>query len=193
MKSTKQTPKDSPKPYKQKLLLAREMRGRVGGLIYDRVALLCEVFDDADFRADFGNIDDLRAAEILDAEVADVGFDFLQLREIAKNITDRAQWEKRTIFDLWEEIREAAQKRLQLAEPQPRTRRVISQAEYHDVCEQADRYKAVIRQELKPVQTENAVLRKQIKELEARIAELEAENKELRAKLIAPESVLCAV
>ena len=63
MSAKKKTPqKDSPRPYKQKLLQARELRAQNSSNNHRRVCLLVEVYDDRDWRADLGNVDDMKAA-----------------------------------------------------------------------------------------------------------------------------------
>jgi hypothetical protein len=99
--STKQSNQtESPRPYKQKLLIAADLKRQSAELIYDRFRLLNEVFDDQDFRADVGGTDFQWAAE-LDTYVEDLDFGFLDLRTVFEHFPDRNVWVERKLMDLF--------------------------------------------------------------------------------------------
>lgn len=184
---TKRQAAGSPRPYKQKLLEARELRKQSGVLVYDRVALLCEVFEDRDFRIDLGQVDDLAAAKVLDAEVADLCFEFLQLRELMTTFPDRDIWQKLTLGTMWQKVLETRPAR----EEPIRKRRVVSQAEHKAVEEQLRqaRDKAA---KLKAVADRVPSLERALADSQTRIDQLESENASLRRALSESRSLVAA-
>jgi len=178
----------------EKLLEARHLRRQGGVILFDRVRLLCEVFDDRDFRADQGNLDDLRAAQVLDAEVDDTGFDFLQLREIYQANTDPDTWGTTNLADLYEAVLEARRK---AGRPQApiRRRQVIRRQEYDELQSQLSETET----KLQRAEIETEVLRRRTSELDTlraeladarrNIAQLERENADLRKRLSERESM----
>ena len=77
--STKKASEDV-RGYRKLLLEASELRAQGGRSAYQRTKLLVQVFKDRDFRAEAGNVDDFRAAEVLDEYVEDLALSFLELR-----------------------------------------------------------------------------------------------------------------
>lgn len=175
--TTAPPPKTSPRPYKRKLLEARELRRQGGRLLYERVRLLCEVFDDREFREDLGQVDDLAAAEVLDGELSDVGFDFLQLRGVLQHFPGASQWESRPIIDMYEEVIHSRESQ---RESQPiRTSPRIKREEHEKVVRKLE---ATERRLAKALETAERAqtLEKQLADAHRRIEALEKENAELR-------------
>ena len=178
----------SPAPYKQKLLDARALRRKTGGILFDRMRLLCEVFEDRDFRADAGNVDDVRAAEVLDVEVDDTGFDFLQLREILQANPAWEAWEAARLSDLYEAVLEARRK-THTTQPAIRRRHVVRREEF----DQLQTELTTAREKLQHVEVEAEVMKRRLSEvdkLRSELAEahrtierLERENGRLRRQL----------
>lgn len=190
---------DSLRPYKQKLLRQRELAqaqaglyGTIGGLTYDRVKLLVEVFLDKDFRADSGSPSDDTAAKVLDAEVLDLGFEFLQLHDIFQTNPDRKMWEDVLLADLYLATLESHK---QATKDDPiATRWSTTKKEFDAVAADRDHQKAVaskLGQEKKQSVSELASLRQQVADLEDANHALRKENDSLRAALAQTETLVC--
>lgn len=172
--------------YKLKLIVVSEMKAQSKGLLYDRVKILNEVFDDRDFRAEAGNLDDFKADEHLSAYVDDTGFTFLQLRAILEHFPNRAAWEKRKLAEMYDEMRDAKAK-LNKQERQPTApRRRVTAAEFDQAQEEKSRAQVIAqqsREQLHKVTDEADALRAEVARLQGRISELERENRWLRRQL----------
>jgi len=150
-------------PYKAALKRLEEMQGQMGAQLFDRIQVAVTVFEDAEFRAQTGNVDDSRAARFLDGFFPELFFDhpFDDLRAILKHFPKRARWEKGDLRTMWKAVLDHQSKRP--AQQTTITRRVISQAEYADLMTKYRR-------------------------LERENAELKAENEALKTRLLAHES-----
>jgi hypothetical protein len=69
-----------------------ELNSELSGDTYDLTKLLCEVFDSGDFRRDYGNLDDVQAAEVLDGYVTHLFLGFLDLRAMIEEYPFKKQW-----------------------------------------------------------------------------------------------------
>lgn len=78
--------------WKQRLQIVSHLQQNAKSNLYDRVKILCEIFDDRDFRSDCGNLDDFDAADKLDAYVSDTCATFFQLRRCIQVYPDQATW-----------------------------------------------------------------------------------------------------
>jgi DNA-binding transcriptional MerR regulator len=176
MNATKPIQNDSMPPYKKLLLQAQEMRGQSNGMIYDRARILCQVFDDGEFREDNGNIDDFRLAEILNNYIDDLGFDFLDLRSMLDKYPDRESWVSGRLKRMLAAIREKREspvRRATLRIPITETRKQLSRQ-----LENLKREKTIIASS----KTDEIIrLKDRIAELEEEVERLTRENAELRA------------
>ena len=172
--------------YKQKLIVASQMQAQTKGSIYDRVKILNEVFEDRDFRAEAGNLDDFKADDHLSRYVNDTGFSFLQLRAILEHFPDRAAWEQGLLAEMYDEMRDAKARRNRAErEPAATPRRRVTAAEYDKLAEEKARMEVLVRQTREQIHqaTDHAdELRAEVARLQARIAELERENRDLRRR-----------
>jgi len=125
MKQTAQMPQPSGQPslpaWKQKLLQAREMRDNARAIAYDRVKLLMEVYDDADFRLEYGNRSTEKLAAILDDYVDDLDYDFLDLAAVMRQFPNREDWQTTKLSRLYQQMIDAGKR--QAAEDRPPQRR----------------------------------------------------------------------
>jgi len=184
MKSKSKPQKNSPQPWKQKLLAVMELKRQAAQNAYQRVQLLCAIYDDPDFRADHPDLDDHGLAERLNPYVDDLQFPFLSLRALLEEFPEEGQWGTQIISQLWEDYqqnREDARKKTS-EEQGKRTRRVVTQAQYRELEDENRRLKVQIRQ-LHPLEGEVDTLRKELREARVRISELEEENAQLRKQL----------
>ena len=166
-----ETRNGSPKPYKRRLLKARELRKYAAGKNYDRTKLLVAVFDDREFRADNGNADDLAAAAILDAEIEDLGLEFLQARALLEYFPDRQQWASGLLVNMYQELLDG--KRIKVTTEAPKQKRnSATLAELEETQRQSKHWEA-----------RASFLGNEVVRLKNRIAELEEENAGLRAEL----------
>jgi hypothetical protein len=193
MKSTKQTATKSPLGWQEKLTEARRLRHQTRRMIFDRMALLIDVFLDAAWRERVGAADDIVLGELLDCEVDDLGFTFHQLRALREHFPDRKAWEKTGLGILYQQMMEA--KAAKEAELPVRHRRVIKQSEYKEVedrarlMEKQAREVYPLREKVKTTEGDLAAAKARIIELEAEVAALKDENAELRRRLT--ESFTC--
>lgn len=159
--------------YKAKLLNARAMRGKGGFAAYDRVTLLNGVFDDRDFRADIGNVDDFRAADVLNEYTEDLALRFLELRAMLEHYPERSQWKDGKLRTMYDEMRAA---RNVDAEPTKRQRQSVTREQYDAL--QNDKQHAEARAKF---------LDGELSQRQNRLAELERENAQLKQALARAE------
>lgn len=176
--SKKPTAAGTSKRWKQLLAKAREMRGQSGLKAYDRAQDLVEVFNDRDFRAERGNVDDLKAAKKLDQYVGDLCCEFLELRDMLSYYPSRDQWGDGNLAKMKREMYEAHRKskRDSEAEAEPITRTRPTLAEYKDLKKEADELKVRTKyqaDEVALLREENHRLRTELARAEGRIQELE--------------------
>lgn len=164
--------KSTMKNWKQKLLDAKSLVGKSGGLLWERVTLLAEVYRDDEFRADNDNADEFRAAEILDAHVGDTCATFLELENVLREFPEQSQWEETPLKKLLANVLEKHQEARQAAKPEVPERRSATVKEL-DVAIQ-EKKQSVARAEFLNIEVESH---------SHRIADLERENLELRQQL----------
>jgi hypothetical protein len=85
--------------WEKKLHEARELRKRGAAVLYQRVALLVVVYEDAEFRryhADAGT----NELDFLDEELSDTAANFLTLKAVYDSHPQEADWVKHNVRDL---------------------------------------------------------------------------------------------
>lgn len=148
-------------PYKKLLLAVEKLRGQGGENAYRRATLLGQIFDDQDFRLDYGNVDAHGAAKILDAYVEDLCLTFFQLREMLSQFPNNEQWADgrlRTMYDTLLEKRSVPEKVI-------KTRASATVAEVNHLKD------------------ENEKLKTKLREANKQIEQLKASNRELRDRV----------
>lgn len=97
------------KKWELKMHEARELRKQGSELLFDRVNLLTECYEDADFRAwhESNQTNDL---DFLDGELSDTAATFLTLHAVLMKYPDRESWIKHNIRDLIAEVIELDKK-----------------------------------------------------------------------------------
>jgi hypothetical protein len=177
MNSTGQTKECSATDYKTLLLEARRLRGRNGVAAYRRAKILCQVFDDIQFRADCCNVDDFAAAAILDEYVEDLCLSFLDLRRTLQRFPKIADWKDGRLARLFRETTKVdRQDRPLTGKPRP-----VS-------GETRERLETQLRMARESLARARAVSVSEIDQLRSRVAELEAENESLRRRIAELES-----
>lgn len=78
---------------------ARSLKEKGSAILFQRVVLLNQCFDDADFRA-WCDTQDTNAADYLDDELSDTACGFLTLRAVLEKYPNEADWIKHNIRDL---------------------------------------------------------------------------------------------
>lgn len=162
--------------WQKSLAQSREMRGTSGGLLYERMVLLNNVFLDGDWRLRQGQLDESELMALLDGEVADVFLPFGELREMLLFAPERAQWTDGNLVKLraaMHQSRADARKAQQGERPTPRR---------------------VTKEELKAVEDEKAKVEMRASYLEGeakswaeKCRELEEENRQLQRELARAE------
>lgn len=177
MKSKKQSP-DSPKRYKTLLLEVKTLHAAIGHKAFEIAVRLVEVFEDREFRADLGNVDDFKAADVLDGYCCALPLDFFELRDLLQRYPDQKDWAagdlKKMFARMLQEKEQSAR-----ADTQKQSRKVITRKQHEAMCEEMNRWKSRAH-----------FLGKEVQELKARIVELEAENGSLRKQLAEPATLL---
>lgn len=153
----------SQRQWKQKMLEARKLRGKTAGIVWQRVKLLVEVFDDQDYRSDNGDLDDMAAAEKLSGELGDVAADFFMLRRVLDRMPLKSDWEGKDLRKMIAEVRELDKKDDNKEPRSPRRTATVKQ--------------------LDGVQQERDVAEKRLTIAESTLAELRSENRQLREEL----------
>lgn len=161
--------------YKKKLLQCKELRGEAGFTAYERARLLVDVFDDRDFRADLGNVDDWKAAKALDEYVEDLCIKFLGLRAMLEHFPRKDEWKEGKLATMYQQVVDGR------SEPEQTTqeRRRATLEDLERLEQQAKKWKEqadTLKGQLKGVQDE-------LKQRDEKIAQLTRENDDLRAQL----------
>jgi hypothetical protein len=159
-------------PWKKKLIQAEGLTGNLGRTVYQRTKLLVEVFDDAEFRAEAGCRDDIKAADFLtDKYCGGVALHFLDLRDMLMHFPEESMWEKADFYEMHGQVIEArdAKKAAEEGRKPPQKRHVVTRREFDQV-----------KQQLEGKEKELESSRVLVKELFDRIAGLERENAHLR-------------
>lgn len=164
--------------YKSTLLKVLELQSNAALLIYQRIKLLCEVFDDRDFRLDLGNADDFRAAAVLDRYLDDTPWTFLELRAVFVKFPQAADWRERSLREMVAVLVVPPTRHESI-----KTRQVISQQEHECVVTELKAARAAHQftkqllqervQSYEELLAENKLLRQELEAARTRIRELE--------------------
>lgn len=195
---------DSVKQYKKLLLEARELRTKlraeIGLRTYQIMAILMQVFNDQDFRADHPSgdgkpADDLKAGQVLDDFVFDdTGLEFLQLRAMLDHYPHQRQWKSGRLQRMYRDMM-AARRGSPVRKERPKE--VLTKAEFEAVRRASERQRVMLESANKQIEAarENAVVLQsqcdqaeaaieeavsEVEKLRRRVRELEAENSTLR-------------
>lgn len=149
-----------------------EMIAASNASLYDRVKLLCQVWDDQDFIAHHnGDVD--AAEKHLNQKLGDYAIGFFEARSLLKHKPRRGDWEGGSIRQILAEALDAErQSRKQEAVDQPQRKGPVPRKEHEQVLQQLER-----------VTERNEQQADEIGSLRAKIAELERENATLRGRV----------
>ena len=153
--------------YKELLIQVREMRGASGINAYRRAKMLVEVFNDRNFRFDYGQVDDFKAIEILDDYVQDLAFGFAGVRALLEHYPNEIDWKEGKLKRMYDDMLKERERvgREQAAKVGRKKRRgSVSQVDYDSL----------------KLLHENASSEK--KRLQDRCDKLVAENRHLKAE-----------
>lgn len=171
--------------YKQLLKDVEELQRMARTRIHQRVGLLCEIYDDQDYRADHAQYDDARLGEQLDKYVEDTALSFLQLRALLQEFPAEAEWSSMGLIQMWEEYRSRDRGRASAAETthNETVRRTAKIAELDKAKEETKHFRAMTRNletrldesanEADRLRQENQSLREDLAKANGRIQELE--------------------
>jgi hypothetical protein len=126
------------------LIDVREMRGESGENAFRRACILCDVWNNEQFRddTDFAASDD-EAMAILDEHCEDLCLSFLELRQLLAHFPDQPEWQDGRLRSMYEQMRSevsAKQKSERDSRPQG-TRRSVTVKEFEVVQGEAKDYK----------------------------------------------------
>jgi len=185
MNSTEQTTKnsdnESPRNYKTILLEVQRLRSRAGSTAHKRAKLLCAVFNDTVFRADCGNVDDFRAADILDSYIDDLCLGFLDLKALLEYYPAKRHWREGRLHRMFQTM--MAEKESATTRRPRRSSKPVAEETKKALAERLE----TARREL--AKTRSAAI-SEVDQLRARIAELETENAELRTRVAELEAII---
>ncbi len=156
---------DDQRGYKKLLSEALALRTQGGKSAYQRTKILVQVFLNRDFRAEAGNVDDGRAAEVLDEYVEDLALRFLELKAMYEYFPKDSQWSEGKLRSMYKEVMEAG------AQP-PRE----VQRRHKITLEQYAELEAKWKKELARVQQlrkENTQLRSELDQIQTRLRKYE--------------------
>jgi hypothetical protein len=180
----------SAKPYRELLREVRRLRQSGRKNLYRRVKLLVAIFNDPDFRAEHGNCDDCKAADFLNAEIDDIGIDFLDLKRVFERFPKAKSWREFPIRRLLEETN---RKEESSAPSEPRKPRRLTEEQrdhYEAQLVEGRKIQAGLRSQLISISDQFQAAQDERTNLLKRIAELEAENIGLKARVIELEARL---
>ena len=101
-KSAKAKAKDRRPQYVIWLEEARQMDGRAGGQLYDRLALLDKIFHDPEWRAKFPRgTHEMVMVDKLDRELSEAFQPFWPLSKLREYCPDRTRWVKESVQKLY--------------------------------------------------------------------------------------------
>lgn len=168
--------------YKKLLLDAKRLLGKAGSGAHQRAKLLVAVFNDRDFRADHGNLDDFQAADQLDQYVADLCLGFLELKAMLEHFPNEDRWKKGDLKRMHAEML-AANRPAPQRDDAPRVRRTVKLAEFDQVAAEKRRYETQatsyaseltrLREKVVALEKERDLLRNELQSAEQRITELQ--------------------
>lgn len=199
--------------YKSLLLRAKQLRSKGGKSAWERAKILVAVFDDQKFRTDCGNIDDFRAAEILDDYVDDLALGFLDLRAMLKHFPERKTWMEGRLRRLYNQMlkemaaakvpkqprQKVAETRKQLERQVEETRREAIRAKAAaqetvaaaaQTKKQLEQVVAETKQQATAKEREAETLQDEVNRLRARVRELLTDNERLRRRVAELEADL---
>lgn len=151
--------------YKRLLLEALELRGQGGKSAYQRTKLLVQVFLDREFRAEAGNVDDFRAAEVLDEYVEDLALRFLELKAMVEHFPREKDWSEGKLRTMYKTVMEAGGQ----PEREIQRRHKITLEQY---AELEDKWKKELARN-RQLQKENAQLRSELDQVQTRLRKLD--------------------
>lgn len=97
------------KKWEVKLRDARTLKDSGAAILFDRVVLLVECYEDDGFRA-WCEETGVAELDFLDRELEDTAASFLTLRAVLENYPNKDSWQKHNIRDLIAEVLEAEKK-----------------------------------------------------------------------------------
>ena len=174
--------------WSQKIARARELRGKSMGLLFDRTAILVDVYADPEFVDSFENMD--AAIEALDLEVADTSCGFMELRSIYEMFPTRRDWLTGKLQDLRAQ-REVAEKERRSAarldaDTPTTTRRRATVHEVEEIKKDAAAAAERVETQSKQIERllqENEGLKRDLLRSQGRIEELERLLSQYTAKV----------
>lgn len=169
--------------YKTLLTEAKRLHGQAGINAHRRAKILCELFDDADFRADIGASDDFAVETFLNELVEDLTLGFLELRAMIGEFPDETAWADGKLATLYQKAVDQINSRKPEREERQRTVNRVTREQYdavkNELKDRDARLQFVERQqtqaidELSRLREENATLRAENERLKGRIEQLE--------------------
>lgn len=158
--------------YKAKLLAVKKLITRRRAGSHEMATLLVSVFNDRNFRADLGNVDDFKAADALDEYCEGMdGLRFLQVRALLEHYPSKSQWEGRRLSDLYAEMRESQRAEVNGERPKREVNRVTR-----------EQYEAV-QTEKQHAEARAKFLDTELSQRQNRLSQLEKENADLKQDL----------
>jgi len=152
---------DSRPEWKKLLEQAAQLQQQNGEAVYDRIRILNTVFEDEEFRADSGVVDDFAAASILDRYVEDLCRSFLEFRSMLAFYPKKSDWETGRLQTMYNEMVLAKGKPVEQKEV--RRRRSVTLAEYEALLDQNKRLEKKVKDQARTIK----MLRERLEELES--------------------------
>jgi len=161
--------------YKKKLMNVSELKASGIERLHERVVLLVEVFEDADFRSDISG-DDFAMSVALDKYVDDCALSFLELRSVLQAFPAAAEWQQASLRQLYADAVAKSAPAPSAGDAPKRERRAVTVKQFEQVeteLKDATCRANTLVDEITELRAENRRLIAENARLEGRISELE--------------------
>lgn len=156
--------------WKRLLTEAKELMGQSGLKAHRRATILCQLFDDADFRADVAASDDFKTEQFLNELLEDLCIKFADVRLMLAEFPGEEAWADGKLATLHgKAIEQAASRNVK---EKPETQRTVNRVT-------REQYEAV-QDEVKDREARISFIEKQLTQAVTSATDLERENRELR-------------
>lgn len=177
------------KQWKLNVMEAQKLRGKSMDLLYERISLLVQVFDDDDFWTDNSLDDDEAAGKWLDKEVDEfrtigAASPFWTLRACLTRWPKKSEWTNTTLRKMLATLTEEREERQDKAGRREAKRATVKELE--EAVKRSEHAETTVKNLQSNMEQRTSELQKAL----SRIRELEAENAELRGRIMELERAL---
>lgn len=103
--------------------------------LFDRMTLLCKVFDDPEFQTDIKTTKQA-ATQVLEKYVADTSCNFTELYHIRKMFPSKDQWQRKGLVSMRQKFLDDLKKKTKKTTTTKKQRVTVTQAQYNDLLQE---------------------------------------------------------